>query len=116
MSARTIVHFLSLCLVVSACKRVKETPPPPPCNAEHQATAACEARLKTVQESLDACVQRPGAAPLPAEASSDDSPVKIKTGGTYVLLQGDQVVVMNERGIRDQEWTYPYASACRVDP
>lgn len=116
MTARTIIPFLCLCLAASACKRVKETAPPPSCQAELKAADECGRQLTGVREALDACAQRTAAVPVTPEAPIDEPPAKIRSGATYVLLQGDQVVVMNERGSGDDVWSYPYGSACRVDP
>lgn len=117
MSVRTLIPFLCLALALASCKKKEAAKAPPAsCEQEKSQIAERDRLLVIVRESLDACVQRTPAVPVPVEAPADDPPTKIKAGSAYVLLQGDQVVVMNEQGIGDAAWAYPYGSACRVDP
>ena len=126
MRIGTIILFLSASLAIAACKKKAEAPSdtaPEPA-AEPKKTDS----LEPLPAPRDPRADGPERAPVPppsneglGEATDDDAiaeapEIEIKTGGTYAISQGDQIVVMNPKPVDDGLRRFAKGSTCRYDP
>lgn len=125
MSNRPIV----ICaLVAAACTGEDASSPakpkeePPACvMTEEQKTLLV--RLERAEENLASCradqrrMSDAEAADEARQAEPAEAPeLEIKAGGTYLLGQGNQTVVMNPKPVDDGQRRFAKGSVCRFDP
>ncbi|HJV32603.1 MAG TPA: hypothetical protein VJ694_01110 [Patescibacteria group bacterium] len=129
MRLRHSIPFLCVVALVVACRHDEK--------AAKKSADACEAekhQLADFKGSLERCMKETGwpddvrdtdctVAPRTTEglgeAESDDATpdaLKIEVGGTYVLSQGRETVVMNPKPIDDGLRRFRRGATCRVDP
>lgn len=129
MRLRHSIPFLCVVALAVACRHDEK--------AAQKSADACEAETRQLADfkgSLERCMKETGwpddvrttDCPVTTrtteglgEAESDDGApdaLKIRVGGTYVLSQGREAIVMNPKPIDDGIRRFRRGATCRVDP